>query len=38
MARVEFDYEKFQKITPTHLDQHIENQTLIQRTDYSKGT
>ena len=35
---MEFNYEKFQKITPTHLDQYTEGQTLIQRTDYGKGT
>ena len=28
--RVEFNYEKFQEITPTLLEQHTKNQTLIQ--------
>ena len=36
--RVEFNYEKFQETTPTHLDEHIEGQTVIQRTDCSKDT
>ena len=33
---VEFNYKKFQKTTPTHLDQHTERQTLIQMTDAAK--
>ena len=35
---VEFNYKNFQEITPTHLEQHTKNQTLIQMTDYSKDT
>ena len=38
LLRVEFNYEKFQATTPTHLDQHTEGQTLIQRTGCSKDT
>ena len=30
--------KKIQKTTPTHLDQHTEVQTLIQRTGCSKDT
>ena len=29
--RVEFDQDKFQETTPTHLDQHTKGQTLIQK-------
>ena len=36
--RVEFNYEKFQETTPTHLDQHTKSQTLIQKTDCNKDT
>ena len=36
--RVKFNYEKFQKTPPTHLDQHTEGQTLIQRTGCNKDT
>ena len=35
---MEFNYEKFQEMTPTHLDQHTESQALIQRIDCSKGS
>ena len=30
--------KNFQKTTPTHLNQHTEGQTLIQRIDCSKDT
>ena len=36
--RMEFNYEKHQETTPTHLDQHTKGQTLIQRTDCSEDT
>ena len=36
--KVEFNYEKIQETTPTHLDQHTEGQNLIQRIDCNKET
>ena len=33
---MEFNYEKFQEMTPTHLDQYTKSQALIQRTDCRK--
>ena len=33
---MEFNYEEFLETTPTHLDQHAEGQTHIQRTGCSK--
>ena len=36
--RVEFNYKKFQETTPTHLEQHTKNRTLIQTIDCSKDT
>ena len=36
--RMEFNYEKFQEMTPTHLDQYTKSQALIQRTDCRKDT
>ena len=35
---VEFNYKKFQETTPTNLNQHTKNRTLIQRTNCSKDT
>ena len=36
--KVEFNCEKIQETTPTHLDQHTEGQNLIQRIDCNKKT
>ena len=35
---VEFNHKKFQKATPTYLEQDTKNQTLIQMIDCSKDT
>ena len=35
---MEFNYEKNQETTPTHLDQNTKVQTLIQNIDSSEDT